>query len=125
LLKFAQSAYTALDAGATKIAVSVDLSKFMVRVSDNGHGLAFNALKMAGERYGMRSARVLILRFPLFVLWETAATAIFVNARLSTLSMFVFRAATSKLRSLDDIGSVATHGFRGEALASLRGVLIG
>ena len=47
------SSPAAIDAGATFIEVHVDVSKYLVRVSDNGHGLTLENLQLAGERYGV------------------------------------------------------------------------
>ncbi len=72
----------ALDAGATKIRVEVEAGgKRMIRVIDDGHGMAHDDALLAFERH-----------------------------------------ATSKLRSAEDLLSIATLGFRGEALPTVAAV---
>jgi DNA mismatch repair protein MutL len=72
----------ALDAGAKTVRVEVEVGgKRMIRVIDDGHGMAHDDALLAFERH-----------------------------------------ATSKLRSADDLLSVATLGFRGEALPSIAAV---
>lgn len=71
-----------LDAGATKIGVEViDGGLELIRVTDNGHGMASSDAQLAFERH-----------------------------------------ATSKLLEARDLESIATLGFRGEALASIASV---
>jgi DNA mismatch repair protein MutL len=68
-----------VDAGATRIDVTIDKGgSEMIRVADNGGGIAVDELPLAVASH-----------------------------------------ATSKIRSADDLFSVATLGFRGEALASI------
>ena len=72
----------AIDAGAKTIRVEVEVGgKRMIRVIDNGHGMAHDDALLAFERH-----------------------------------------ATSKLRSADDLLSIATLGFRGEALPTIAAV---
>src|SRR6202030_1843529 len=72
----------ALDAGAKTIRVEVEAGgKRMIRVIDDGHGMAHDDALLAFERH-----------------------------------------ATSKLRSADDLLSIATLGFRGEALPTIAAV---
>ena len=72
----------AIDAGATEIAVEVEAGgKKLVRVSDNGSGIAKDDLKNAYSAH-----------------------------------------ATSKLKSAEDLFTVSTLGFRGEAIASIAAV---
>jgi DNA mismatch repair protein MutL len=72
----------AIDAGATEIRVEAESGgKRMIRVSDNGSGMAHDDALLAFERH-----------------------------------------ATSKLRTSDDLLSIATLGFRGEALPSIASV---
>ena len=72
----------ALDAGAKTVRVEVEVGgKRMIRVIDDGHGMAHDDALLAFERH-----------------------------------------ATSKLRSADDLLSIATLGFRGEALPSIAAV---
>ncbi len=72
----------AIDAGATEIAVEVEAGgKKLVRVSDNGSGIAKEDLKNAYSAH-----------------------------------------ATSKLKSAEDLFTVSTLGFRGEAIASIAAV---
>src|SRR4030081_2385891 len=72
----------ALDAGAQSIRVEVESGgKRMIRVIDDGHGMAHDDALLAFERH-----------------------------------------ATSKLRSADDLLSIATLGFRGEALPTIAAV---
>jgi len=72
----------ALDAGAKTVRVEVEGGgKRMIRVIDDGHGMAHDDALLAFERH-----------------------------------------ATSKLRSADDLLSIATLGFRGEALPSIAAV---
>jgi DNA mismatch repair protein MutL len=71
-----------LDAGATTIRVEVEAGgKRMIRVIDDGHGMAHDDALLAFERH-----------------------------------------ATSKLRSADDLMSIPTLGFRGEALPTIAAV---
>jgi DNA mismatch repair protein MutL len=72
----------ALDAGATSVRIETEVGgKRMIRVIDNGHGMAHDDALLAFERH-----------------------------------------ATSKLRTADDLLSIATLGFRGEALPSIAAV---
>jgi DNA mismatch repair protein MutL len=72
----------ALDAGASEVRVEAEAGgKRMIRVSDNGSGMAHDDALLAFERH-----------------------------------------ATSKLRTSDDLLSIATLGFRGEALPSIASV---
>jgi DNA mismatch repair protein MutL len=72
----------AIDAGAKTIRVEVEVGgKRMIRVIDDGHGMAHDDALLAFERH-----------------------------------------ATSKLRSADDLVSIATLGFRGEALPTIAAV---
>src|SRR5450432_1056013 len=72
----------ALDAGATAIRIETEMGgKRMIRVIDDGHGMAHDDALLAFERH-----------------------------------------ATSKLRSADDLLSIATLGFRGEALPTIAAV---
>ncbi len=72
----------AIDAGAKTIRVEVEVGgKRMIRVIDDGHGMAHDDALLAFERH-----------------------------------------ATSKLRSADDLLSIATLGFRGEALPTIAAV---
>src|ERR1700709_1789117 len=71
-----------LDAGATRIRVEIEAGgRKLIRIVDNGHGMARDDALLAFERH-----------------------------------------ATSKLRSSDDLLSIATLGFRGEALPSIASV---
>jgi DNA mismatch repair protein MutL len=72
----------ALDAGATSVRIEVEAGgKRMIRVTDDGYGMAHDDALLAFERH-----------------------------------------ATSKLRSSDDLLSISTLGFRGEALPSMASV---
>jgi DNA mismatch repair protein MutL len=72
----------ALDAGATSVRIETEMGgKRMIRVIDDGHGMAHDDALLAFERH-----------------------------------------ATSKLRTADDLLSIATLGFRGEALPSIAAV---
>jgi DNA mismatch repair protein MutL len=72
----------ALDAGATSVRVETEVGgKRMIRVIDDGHGMAHDDALLAFERH-----------------------------------------ATSKLRTADDLLSISTLGFRGEALPSIAAV---
>src|SRR5271166_4730433 len=72
----------ALDAGATSVRIETEVGgKRMIRVIDDGHGMAHDDALLAFERH-----------------------------------------ATSKLRTADDLLSIATLGFRGEALPSIASV---
>jgi DNA mismatch repair protein MutL len=72
----------ALDAGATSIRIETEVGgKRMIRVIDDGHGMAHDDALLAFERH-----------------------------------------ATSKLRTADDLLSISTLGFRGEALPSIAAV---
>lgn len=72
----------ALDAGATAVRIETEMGgKRMIRVIDDGHGMAHDDALLAFERH-----------------------------------------ATSKLRTADDLLSIATLGFRGEALPSIAAV---
>jgi DNA mismatch repair protein MutL len=72
----------ALDAGATSMRIETEMGgKRMIRVIDDGHGMAHDDALLAFERH-----------------------------------------ATSKLRTADDLLSIATLGFRGEALPSIAAV---
>ncbi len=72
----------ALDAGATSIRIETEMGgKRMIRVIDDGHGMAHDDALLAFERH-----------------------------------------ATSKLRTADDLLSIATLGFRGEALPTIAAV---
>ncbi len=72
----------ALDAGATSVRIETEFGgKRMIRVIDDGHGMAHDDALLAFERH-----------------------------------------ATSKLRTADDLLSIATLGFRGEALPSIAAV---
>ena len=72
----------ALDAGASSVRVETEVGgKRMIRVIDDGHGMAHDDALLAFERH-----------------------------------------ATSKLRSADDLLSISTLGFRGEALPSIAAV---
>jgi DNA mismatch repair protein MutL len=72
----------ALDAGATSIRIETEVGgKRMIRVTDDGHGMAHDDALLAFERH-----------------------------------------ATSKLRNADDLLSISTLGFRGEALPTIAAV---
>ncbi len=72
----------ALDAGSTSVRIETEVGgKRMIRVIDDGHGMAHDDALLAFERH-----------------------------------------ATSKLRTADDLLSIATLGFRGEALPSIAAV---
>ncbi len=72
----------ALDAGATSVRIETEMGgKRVIRVIDDGHGMAHDDALLAFERH-----------------------------------------ATSKLRTADDLLSIATLGFRGEALPSIAAV---
>ncbi len=72
----------ALDAGATSVRIETEVGgKHMIRVIDDGHGMAHDDALLAFERH-----------------------------------------ATSKLRTADDLLSISTLGFRGEALPSIAAV---
>jgi DNA mismatch repair protein MutL len=72
----------ALDAGASSVRIETEMGgKRMIRVIDDGHGMAHDDALLAFERH-----------------------------------------ATSKLRTADDLLSIATLGFRGEALPSIAAV---
>ncbi len=72
----------ALDAGASSVRIETEVGgKRMIRVIDDGHGMAHDDALLAFERH-----------------------------------------ATSKLRTADDLLSIATLGFRGEALPSIAAV---
>src|SRR5271166_2769468 len=72
----------ALDAGATSVRIETEVGgKRMIRVIDDGHGMAHDDALLAFERH-----------------------------------------ATSKLRTADDLLSIATLGFRGEALPSIASI---
>jgi len=72
----------ALDAGASTVTVEIEAGgKQLIRVRDNGEGMAPEDAERALERH-----------------------------------------ATSKLRQVSDLGAIATHGFRGEALPAIAGV---
>jgi DNA mismatch repair protein MutL len=72
----------ALDAGSTSIRIETEMGgKRMIRVIDDGHGMAHDDALLAFERH-----------------------------------------ATSKLRTADDLLSISTLGFRGEALPSIAAV---
>jgi DNA mismatch repair protein MutL len=72
----------AIDAGARRIAVTIEFGgKALIRVEDDGGGMAPEDATLALERH-----------------------------------------ATSKIRSADDLGRIATLGFRGEALPSIASV---
>ena len=72
----------ALDAGATRIAVTIELGgKKLIRVEDNGEGMEPGDAELAVERH-----------------------------------------ATSKIATPEDLGSIRTLGFRGEALPSIASV---
>ncbi len=72
----------ALDAGATSIRIETEVGgKRMIRVIDDGHGMAHDDALLAFERH-----------------------------------------ATSKLRNADDLLSISTLGFRGEALPTIAAV---
>ena len=72
----------ALDAGATSVRIETEVGgKRMIRVIDDGHGMAHDDALLAFERH-----------------------------------------STSKLRTADDLLSIATLGFRGEALPSIAAV---
>ena len=72
----------ALDASATSVRIETEMGgKRMIRVIDDGHGMAHDDALLAFERH-----------------------------------------ATSKLRTADDLLSIATLGFRGEALPSIAAV---
>jgi DNA mismatch repair protein MutL len=72
----------ALDAGATSIRIETEMGgKRMIRVIDDGHGMAHDDALLAFERH-----------------------------------------ATSKLRNADDLLTIATLGFRGEALPTIAAV---
>ncbi|XP_052269222.1 uncharacterized protein LOC127870783 isoform X2 [Dreissena polymorpha] len=68
-----------LDAGATCIAVRIDLDSFKVQVVDNGSGISRNEMELLGNRF-----------------------------------------CTSKCHSLEDLDNLTHHGYRGEAVASIR-----
>ena len=71
-----------IDAGATHISITVELGgKKLVRVEDDGEGMAPDDARLAVERH-----------------------------------------ATSKIRSAEDLGGIATLGFRGEALPAIASV---
>ena len=72
----------ALDAGAANVTVEIEAGgKSLIRVRDDGSGMARDDAERALERH-----------------------------------------ATSKLRRLEDLSAIATHGFRGEALPSIASV---
>lgn len=71
-----------IDAGASRVQVDIELGgRRLMRVSDNGEGMARDDAILAFERH-----------------------------------------ATSKIRTLEDLGAILTLGFRGEALASIASV---
>jgi DNA mismatch repair protein MutL len=72
----------AIDAGARRIGIAIELGgKKLIRVEDDGEGMAAEDARLAVERH-----------------------------------------ATSKIRSADDLGGIATLGFRGEALPAVASV---
>ncbi|KAI9497884.1 histidine kinase-like ATPase [Zychaea mexicana] len=85
----------ALDADASQIDVAFDAEKFTVRVDDDGTGIEASELTQLAKRH----------------------------AYLESLSAFS-SAATSKCKTLDDLGHVRTFGYRGQALASLADIAI-
>ena len=48
-----------IDAGASNITLRVDIPNLKIQVSDNGCGITFGDLKLAGERYSSSKCHVL------------------------------------------------------------------
>lgn len=70
--------YNSVDAGASKIDITLDLQSLSILIIDNGGGMVLRDLELVGKRH-----------------------------------------FTSKLKSIEELESISTFGYRGEALSSL------
>lgn len=92
-----------LDAGATTIQVTVRNGGLkLIQIQDNGHGISVRWRSSSRPQPGVRRI----------------VTGVRV-AQFDDLPIVCERFTTSKLEKFEDLASIATYGFRGEALASI------
>lgn len=94
-----------LDAGATSIRITVKEGGLkLLQIQDNGSGIR---VRISPQRYSLRTMR------------KREAETRRRDSQKEDLPILCERFTTSKIRAFEDLSSIGTYGFRGEALASI------